>query len=91
MRENEIKAEFDHWAAVLEYAFSADAPSAYSGLDISVRGVSRSLFLTFETDQKPGVDWQSDSISSITYTQTNGVWLFDVSFKYVSDITQMLS
>jgi hypothetical protein len=34
----ETKARFDHRAAVLAYAFSADAPWAYSGgLDTSVR------------------------------------------------------
>ena len=38
VRESEMKAKFDHRAAVLAYAFSVDVPWAYSGgLDTSVR------------------------------------------------------
>jgi len=36
--KSEMKAGFDHWAAVLAFAFSAGAPWAHSdGLDTSVR------------------------------------------------------
>jgi len=38
VREREMKAKFDHRAAVLTCAFSADASQAYSGdLDTSVK------------------------------------------------------
>jgi len=38
VRQSKMRAKFDHRAAVLAYAFSADAPWAYSGgLDTSDR------------------------------------------------------
>ncbi|PPQ70230.1 hypothetical protein CVT24_013088 [Panaeolus cyanescens] len=73
-RKLEVRAKFDHRAAVLACSFSADGTRAYSGgLDTSVRE------LNLETEKITALGQHGDSISSMTYiasTQTliTGSW-----------------
>ncbi|KAF8899587.1 WD40-repeat-containing domain protein [Gymnopilus junonius] len=68
VKPSEAKAKFDHRAAVLACAFSADAAHAYSGgLDTSVRE------LDLSTEKITNLGAHSDSISSMTFARTNNV------------------